>query len=324
MTTHFRILMLVIFVFVGCSTAQTKREAVLNLKFEVVQISSSLLSAEPLLEESVPVKSEELDSAKTQAFRDLIGDFQQTGDSVLNSVFEPLYCDKLFVVMVVLTSGIPSPYDAWTAQFNGKTAIFFNLSIWTKDKCQTLLIHVQNPGHVIREMLRVLKPGGLLAVAEPSNIAQTHDSIELAPDDAVTLYRLNYLVERGKIALGEGNSSLGDLLPGLFAQAGLNDIQVYVGDKAATLYPPYTGDGQKEAIADRLRDAETNYYMFGLEQTRKYFLAGGGSPSEFEHAWNVGIGNLKQTRQAILERTFHSGGGHVMYLVSGRKKGRLI
>jgi ubiquinone/menaquinone biosynthesis C-methylase UbiE len=37
--------------------------------------------------------------------------------------------------------------------------------------CQTLLIHVPDPQAVIGEMLRVTKPGGLLLVSEPNNIA---------------------------------------------------------------------------------------------------------------------------------------------------------
>lgn len=185
--------------------------------------------------------------------------------------------------------------------------------------CQTLLIHVADPTHVIREMLRVLKPGGLLAVAEPSNTAQTRDSIPLTADEATTLFQMHELVERGKIALGEGNSSLGDLLPGYFANAALENIQVYTSDKAAALFPPYSGPGQKEALNDRLRDAETDYYMFGFEQTRRYFLAGGGSPEAFDRCWSVGVENLKKTKQAILQNTFHCGGGFVMYLVSGRK-----
>lgn len=185
--------------------------------------------------------------------------------------------------------------------------------------CQTLLIHVAKPAEVIQEMLRVLKPGGLLAVAEPSNIAQTHDSIELTSDEATALYRMNMLCERGKIALGEGNSSLGDLLPGLFSQARLNEIQVYTGDKAAALFPPYTGLGQKEALADRIRDADSDYYMFGKDQTQKYFVAGGGSVEEFERSWKIGVKSLKIAKQAIMDKSFHSGGGHVMYLISGRK-----
>ena len=186
--------------------------------------------------------------------------------------------------------------------------------------CQTLLIHVPDPARVLAEMLRVLKPGGLLAVAEPSNIARTGESVELPPDEAVELFRLEYLCERGKTALGEGDNSLGDLLPGLFARTGLDDIQVYLSDKAWAVYPPYAAPGQKEMLADRLHDAETGFHMFGREQTRRYFLAGGGTSEAFEKIWTIALAHLRRTGQAISGKTLHAGGGHVMYLISGRKR----
>lgn len=37
--------------------------------------------------------------------------------------------------------------------------------------CQTVLIHVPDLAAALREMHRVLRPGGLLAVAEPNNLA---------------------------------------------------------------------------------------------------------------------------------------------------------
>ena len=36
--------------------------------------------------------------------------------------------------------------------------------------CQTVLIHIENPLNALREMRRVLKPGGILICAEPNNL----------------------------------------------------------------------------------------------------------------------------------------------------------
>ena len=186
--------------------------------------------------------------------------------------------------------------------------------------CQTVLIHVTDPSRALTEMLRVLKPGGLLAAAEPANIAQTGESLAPSSEDAVELFRLNLLCERGKAALGEGYNSQGDLLPGLFAARWLSVIQVYLSDNAFAVYPPYSAPGKKERTADRRRDAETGYQFMGREQTRRYYLAAGGTADAFERAWAVGLAHMKESARALADGTLHSGGGHVMYLVSGRKQ----
>jgi hypothetical protein len=43
---------------------------------------------------------------------------------------------------------------------------------------------------------------------------------------------------RGKLAAGQGDHCIGDLLPGYFAQLGLRDIGVHLSDKAQTVFPP--------------------------------------------------------------------------------------
>jgi SAM-dependent methyltransferase len=89
--------------------------------------------------------------------------------------------------------------------------------------CQTLLMHVATPRIVIREMLRVTTPRGLMLVAEPHNRAQllieTSVDAEASVEELLERMRFVLMFERGQMALGEGNSSIGDLLPGYLAAA---------------------------------------------------------------------------------------------------------
>ena len=107
--------------------------------------------------------------------------------------------------------------------------------------CQTLLIHVADPGAVINEMIRVARPGGLILAAEPNNLARalTFDSLTFYDpvDEIIARARLQLICERGKAALGEGANSIGELVPGLFAARGLADIRVYLNDKADAFVP---------------------------------------------------------------------------------------
>jgi hypothetical protein len=45
------------------------------------------------------------------------------------------------------------------------------------------------------------------------------------------------ICERGKTQVGEGNSSVGDLLPGLLAEAGLVAVQCALDDNTFALVP---------------------------------------------------------------------------------------
>lgn len=228
--------------------------------------------------------------------------------------------------------------EAWVREANARAAgtsgravyrlgeaerIPFHDGVFDLVTCQTVLIHVRDPRAVIREMMRVLEPGGLLAVAEPNNLAEVlvrgSTLFRADPERTLALVRLQLTCQAGKEALGEGHNSVGDLLPGLFAEVGLTDVTAHVSDKAASLIPPYLGREQ-EVRRDQLLDwIDRGHFAWDLHDTRRFFLAGGGTEEDFQRLWALARAAAQDTAAALRAGTEHMAGGGVHYLVSGRK-----
>lgn len=189
--------------------------------------------------------------------------------------------------------------------------------------CQTVLMHVADPSAAIQEMLRVLRPGGRIAVAEPNNaiggVVRTSESANASIDRRMALARFQVVCEEGKRSLGEGDNSLGDLVPGLFARAGLVDLSVYLNDRARPLLPPYASLAERAAIAEMDRFAEREFWIWSKADTARYFAAGGGTEAEFEALWSMAIEARRAEVTAIREQRLDDGGAGLVYLVSGRK-----
>src|SRR5262249_18529583 len=140
-------------------------------------------------------------------------------------------------------------------------------------------------------MIRVTKPGGLVAVAEPNNIASSlvldSTSFGATIDEILTLTKFQLRCERGKQMLGQGNSSTGDILPSFFAKLGLADVRVYLSDKASPVLPPYASPEQR-ALVDEIVDLSSrNFWIWSRDETFRYFSASGGTKDEFEACWAV-------------------------------------
>ncbi len=189
--------------------------------------------------------------------------------------------------------------------------------------CQTVLIHLPDVAAAVRELMRVLKPGGLLAVAEPNNLAGAlvlgHTRFNDDVEKVLNVARLQLVCERGKAALGEGHNSVGELLPGLFHQAGLTGVEVYQSDRPAPLVPPYESAAQRANVAQMAQWVQRDFHFWGPTETRRYFLAGGGTEAEFERLWADARDAGLRVAEAVAAKTEHQAGGNLFYLVSGRK-----
>lgn len=189
--------------------------------------------------------------------------------------------------------------------------------------CQTVLIHLCDPAAAIAEMLRVTKPGGLVAVAEPNNLTESLllDSIsnQASVDDIVELVRFQLTCERGKVALGEGDNSLGDRVPGLFVAQGLAEVEVYINDKATAVFPPYSTGAQRAFTEDARDRVARRLWNWSEADARRLFLAGGGSEGAFAAHFARALASREKIVRGLDDATYHGIVGGEFYLVAGRK-----
>ncbi|RMG60014.1 MAG: methyltransferase domain-containing protein [Bacteroidetes bacterium] len=189
--------------------------------------------------------------------------------------------------------------------------------------CQTLLIHVRDPQAVIAEMKRVTRPGGLVVAFEPNNLAphlmfDRYIETDYSVEEVLEMVEVRLRCEKGKKRLGEGFSSLGDVLPDLFLKAGLEDQQVWMSDKAMPIIPPYETREMRVRVAQLIEWIENGEGGFGYEENLRYYLAGGGRKDDFASYWyRVSLYKLSML-QKLKSQQFISAGGSVMYIVTGR------
>lgn len=152
--------------------------------------------------------------------------------------------------------------------------------------CQTLLIHLRNPAQAVREMSRVLKPGGTFMAAEYHTliIELPIEADQLMPSGKETaeLGRLSQVIQHGYRTSGQGDLKLGGRVPFLAVDAGLNITDIRINDRVAHAFPPYNKAADNMALAELqawenvIQDPGYRDWLTGA------LIAGGGTEADVD------------------------------------------
>ncbi len=188
--------------------------------------------------------------------------------------------------------------------------------------CQTLLMHLAEPERAFAELVRIVRPGGLVFCAEPQNLfslLRWNDAMhERPPDEIAAMLELWLRVQRGKRALGLGDATFGERLPGLFARAGLEDIRVWQSDRAFAIHPPYRHEDLMTFATDG-RARKRGVAAWDEADLRAKHRAGGGDDAIFDATFARLRRWADTDEKDVAKNRYAATHGGTLFLVAGRK-----
>lgn len=191
--------------------------------------------------------------------------------------------------------------------------------------CQTLLIHLQDPEKALADMIRVVKPGGFIMCQEPDNLSVLLENWywslpELSTDEQLLLKKVALVCNKGRIKLGQGDSSIGNKVPFMMSKLGLTEIGIRQNDAVCYIEPPYEGPRQKDLLDNVKKQwLDKDRRNAWIRREKEHFAAGGGDPAEFDRYRQIRDSTTEEFRQQVNEGRYSvCGSGHI-YIIKGKK-----
>ena len=122
-------------------------------------------------------------------------------------------------------------------------------------------------------MYRVLRTNGTICICEPNNLSQSvfQNSYNINEDIEERNLRIigKMKSENEKLKNGNGNNSIGELVPGLLENIGFKDVNCFINDKVNIMKPPYESVEEKNKIK-MLENLIENYpYNFSESEVKE-------------------------------------------------------